>query len=150
MPKTKSSFNYFELINLFSINNAPAEIVHVGKQRGTSKIIKHRNSLYGILGAGIFRNHRANPAAALRAHATFCHPVLLSGLPALILTKNEITRIHKHHKNSFKISRSSMTTLQIQLSFFWLDHSQEQHYSICQCFVYLEGFLGLWAVIYIK
>ena len=107
---SKSSSNYFELMNIFSINNTPAEIVkvaeHVGIQRGTSnntpaiddRIVKHRNSLYGILGAGISRNHRANPAAALRAHDTFCHPVLLSGLPALILNKDDITRIHKHHK----------------------------------------------------
>ena len=113
-PSKKTTSNYFEIINLFSINNTPAEIVqvaeHVGIQRGTlnntpsidDRFIKHRNSLYGLLGAGISLNHRANPAAALRAHATFCHPVLLSGLPALILTKDEITRIHKHHKKSLQ------------------------------------------------
>ena len=56
-PASKSKFRYFESVNIFSINNTPAEIVpvaeHVGIQRGSlnntpaidDRIVKHRNAL---------------------------------------------------------------------------------------------------------
>ena len=46
------------------------------------------------------KSHRANPAASLRAHQTYCLPVLLSGLPTLILSSSEIKLIDQRFKTT--------------------------------------------------
>ena len=55
-----------------------------------------------VLHCGAARNHRANPAAALKLEHLYGTPVLLSGLGSLVLTKPEINQVNSHHKESLQ------------------------------------------------
>ena len=89
---------------------------HVGTLRSTDGNLPHildrfsayRKSMFALLPLGMARSHRANPAASLRAHQTYCLPVLLSGLPTLILSCSEIKLID--HK--LKITSQQLQKLQ--------------------------------------
>ena len=80
------------------------EVEHVGILRSIhgnqaqiqSRFQAYRSQLYAILPVGLSRSHRGNPAASLNAHQTYCLPVLLSGIPPLILKKAEIKLIDQY------------------------------------------------------
>ena len=81
---------------------------HVGTIRSTDgnlphildRFTAHRKSMFALLPLGMAKSHRANPAASLRAHQTYCLPVLLSGLPTLILSSSEIKLIDQRFKTT--------------------------------------------------
>ena len=54
--------------------------------------------IYAVLPAGLARRHHGNPAASLRVHQLYGIPVLLSGLSALVLSKQELDILDHHHK----------------------------------------------------
>ena len=74
--------------------------VHGNMLHLQSRFSAHRNQLYSILPMGLAKAHRANPAAAIRAHQIYCLPVLLSGTAALILKNTEVQLIVQHVKDT--------------------------------------------------
>ena len=66
----------------------------------SERLAAHRRSLFRVLPAGLALHHVANPAACLRVEKIYALPVLLSGLSALVLTKNEMDIISAHYKNT--------------------------------------------------
>ena len=66
------------------------------------RLVSHRKALGAILFTGMSRRHRANPLAAIRAEKIFVSPVLLSGLPSIILNKGEIKLISAHVKQTLE------------------------------------------------
>ena len=90
--------------------NFVSETEHVGVVRSThgnlphilERFTAHRKSMFAILPLGLARRHRANPAAALRAHQIYCTPVLLSGLSSMILTNKEIKFINQKIKTTLQ------------------------------------------------
>ena len=82
------------------------EAEHVGVVRSVhgnhphllARFVAHRRSLFKILPAGIAWANRGNPAANLRAHSTYCIPVLLSGLGSLALSASEVNLLDQHMK----------------------------------------------------
>ena len=105
---TKSSIPFST--HKVSIEGEQVEVVeeadHVGIVRSIhgnlvhiqSRFSAHRKQMGALLATGLARGHRANPAATLRAHQTYCLPVLLSGTPALVLKISEIHLIEQHVK----------------------------------------------------
>ena len=63
-----------------------------------SRLSAHTKAIMSVLPIGMAFTHRGNPAASLRVEKLYSTPVLLSGLPALVLTDPELSIIHHHHK----------------------------------------------------
>ena len=82
------------------------EAEHVGILRSVdgnlpnvmSRISAHTRALNVVLPVGLARGHRGNPAAALRIERLNGLSVLLSGLPALVLSNPEISTLHQFYK----------------------------------------------------
>ena len=58
----------------------------------------HTKAIMSILPTGMARGHRGNPVASLCLDKLYGTPVLLSGLPSLILADNELAAVHHHQK----------------------------------------------------
>ena len=58
----------------------------------------HTKALNSVLPVGVAKGHRGNPAACLRVEQLYGSPVLLSGLPSLVLKKSEISILHHYYK----------------------------------------------------
>ena len=63
-----------------------------------SRMSAHTRAIMSCLPTGMARKHRGNPAASLRLEKLYGTPVLLSGLPALVLADAELAPIHHYHK----------------------------------------------------
>ena len=63
------------------------------------RIKSHKRAIGGNLSVGLARSHRANPAASLRIERMYATPVLLSGVPCLVLTKADTNLLNQHYKN---------------------------------------------------
>ena len=66
------------------------------------RISAHDKQLHAVLPVGLALHHLGNPAAGLRILSLYCLPVLLSGLPALVLKKSEEDLITSHYKNTLR------------------------------------------------
>ena len=66
------------------------------------RISAHRSKLFSILPAGLSRHHRAKTSSCLIAERIYALPVLLSGLPALVLSRTELEALNNYHKNILK------------------------------------------------
>ena len=66
------------------------------------RVAAHNKKLFSVLPAGIALHHHANPAACLRVEQLYALPVLLSGLSALVLTKQETDIISACYKNTLQ------------------------------------------------
>ena len=81
------------------------EAEHVGIIRSTlgnspsilARISAHRNALSAVLHTGIAKGHRANPVSSVKINQLYGIPVLLSGLSTLVLTRNEVDIVDRHH-----------------------------------------------------
>ena len=62
----------------------------------------HKRAVGATLFAGTARQHRANLAASIKIENLYCLPVLLSGVPSLVLNKSEVNIIDQHFKNTLK------------------------------------------------
>ena len=106
---------YAKLISPISLNGheiAFAEQAeHLGILRSVSagnmpnimeRVSAHNKKLFSILPAGFSLHHHANPAACLRVEQLYALPVLLSGLSALVLTKQETDIISACYKNTLQ------------------------------------------------
>ena len=79
---------------------------HVGVLRSTegnlptifARISAHKKAIGSVLHTGMSRSHRGNPRASLRIEQLYGVPVLLSGLGAMILSKQEELLVEQHHK----------------------------------------------------
>ena len=79
---------------------------HVGVIRSPSgnlphllgRICAHKKSKAALLSSGVARRHRGNIAAALRVHTIYSLPVLLSGIPSLLLSSYEMNIIDSQHR----------------------------------------------------
>ena len=106
---------YAKLISPISLNGQ--EIVfseqaeHLGILRSVSagnmpnimeRVSAHNKKLFSLLPAGLSLHHHANPAACLRVEQLYALPVLLSGLAALVLTKQESDIISACYKNTLQ------------------------------------------------
>ena len=87
------------------------EAVHLGILRSVhpsnnsaivDRMSAHRRQLFSLLPSGIALDHHGSPAASLRAHALYCLPVLLSGLPTLVLSKGEIRTLGSYYKTNLQ------------------------------------------------
>ena len=63
-----------------------------------SRLSAHTRAVMAVLPSGMARGHSGNPAASLRLERMYGCPVLLSGLPSLVLNKSEIAVVHHHYK----------------------------------------------------
>ena len=62
-----------------------------------SRLAAHRNALAAVLHTGMAKGHRGNPSASIKINQLYGVPVLLSGISAQVLTRNEVDTIDRHH-----------------------------------------------------
>ena len=74
--------------------------VHGNLAHIQTRFSAHRKQMGAILAAGLAKSHRANPTATLRAHQTYCLPVLLSGTAALVLKVSEVQLLEQYVKDT--------------------------------------------------
>ena len=67
-----------------------------------SRLSSHTRAIMSVLPTGMAFSHRGNPAAGLRLEKLYGTPVLLSGLPSLVLTDTELSVVHNHHKTTLQ------------------------------------------------
>ena len=104
---------YPKLISTLSLNNHvlpfSEEAEHLGIIRTASpgnmvnvvqRVSAYKKKLHSLLPAGLALHHHGHPAARLRVERLYGVPVLLSGLSALVLSKQEQNIIYECHKNS--------------------------------------------------
>ena len=119
----ESSTFYWKLVSPVSLGKGKIEFSneaeHVGILRSVdgnlpnllSRMTAHTRALLAVLPAGLARGHHSNPAAGLRIELLYGSPVLLSGLPALVLSKAEIATLQHHYKlNLERIQRLHKAT----------------------------------------
>ena len=84
---------------------------HVGILRSTNgnnmpnildRMSSHTKSMCAVLPIWMARGHRGNPAASLRLERLYGCPVLLSGLPSLVLSTQEISVLQYHYKTNIQ------------------------------------------------
>ena len=113
-PGLESSVAYWKAVSPVTLGQQKiafsTEADHVGIVRSVhgnlpsilSRISAHNRALQSVLGAGIAKGHRGNPAASLRIEVLYALPILLSGIAALVLTKSEKDILHHHYKLSLE------------------------------------------------
>ena len=62
------------------------------------RISAHRRALASVLPVGAALHHKANPKATLQLERLYGGPVLLSGMPALVLSTRELGVVHRHQR----------------------------------------------------
>ena len=63
-----------------------------------SRLSAHPRAIKSVLPIGMAYSHRGNPAASLSIEKLYGTPVLLSGLPSLVLSDSKLAVIHHEHK----------------------------------------------------
>ena len=106
--------DYAKYMNPIQINNKEIPFVdtaeHVGVLRSSSgnhptilaRFKAHRQAVASVLHVGIARGHRGNPAAGFRVHQSYGTPVLMSGLAPLVLSKQDVSHIEQHYKETLR------------------------------------------------
>ena len=111
VPAKQENYVHLQMLrNNLQIDDYDIELVqsadHVGVLRSPegnmphilSRVSAHTRSLMSILPTGMALRHRGNPAASLRLDKLHSTPVLISGLPALVLSDPELAVVQHHHK----------------------------------------------------
>ena len=83
---------------------------HVGILRSPSgngpsilgRFSAHRNALSAILHEGLAKGHRANPSLGLKLEKLYALPVLISGLPSLVLSEKEFCSLESYYRGSLQ------------------------------------------------
>ena len=93
---------------------------HVGINRSSDggntlhvleRISAHQRAMASVLHTGAAQHHRASPAETLQLERLYGCPVLLSGLPSLVLTKKELSSVMRHHRITLcRLQRLPKTT----------------------------------------
>ena len=68
----------------------------------TSRIAGRTKSLYAVISCGMARNHRGNPAAAIRVESCYLAPKLFSGLACLYLSTSKIEVLSVHRRKTLQ------------------------------------------------
>ena len=99
-----------KICNPIKINNElipfSAVTEHVGILRSPSgnepaisaRFVAHRNALAAILHEGLAKGHRANPFLSLKLEKLYALPVLLSGLPSLVLSDKQMNLLESYYR----------------------------------------------------
>ena len=66
------------------------------------RLSAHKKSLAANLFAGTAKSHRGNLAATIKLEKIYSLPVLLSGLPPLVLTKTEVKILDQHYLTTLR------------------------------------------------
>ena len=110
--KLRDEAYYSQVISQLKMNDKlvsfSEEAEHVGIVRSIhgnlahiqSRFSAHKKQLHAILPVGLARAHRANTASVLRAHQTYCIPVLFSGAAALTLKTAEVNIMDQYLKDT--------------------------------------------------
>ena len=97
-----------------------------------NRLSSHRKAIMAVLPLGLAHRHRGNPITAFHMERLYASPVLLSGLPALVLTAQEVSVLHHHHKTH-------------------LERLQRLHQATPECVVmFLAGSLPLTATLHLR
>ena len=111
----KTEVSYLKEFSPVNLNGAKLDFQdnadHVGIVRSTTgnlpniltRITAHKNAVAALLHAGAANHHRGNPVASLRLEKIYGFPILLSGLGALVLTRQEITTISHHYLKTLQL-----------------------------------------------
>ena len=83
---------------------------HVGVIRSVSRngpailarMSAHRKALASVAFTGIAKGQKGNPAYIIRIEKLYATPVLLSGIPTLVLTSKELEMIDLHYINTLR------------------------------------------------
>ena len=67
-----------------------------------NRLSAHKRSLAANLFTGTARSHRGNLAASIKLEKLYSLPVLLSGLPSLVLSKTEVTLLDQHYLTTLR------------------------------------------------
>ena len=115
LPKTHIPFEtHLKSSSPVAMNNKNIEFVihteHVGIVRSTDgnlpnileRISAHKKSIGAVLSAGLGRGHRSNPTAGLHVNKLYGTPVLMSGLPSMVLKKPEVDLVNQHYKKTLQ------------------------------------------------
>ena len=86
------------------------EAEHVGVLRSSEGNIKHimdrltthRRAIAAVTPLGLQRRRRINPAASIRIQKIYGSPVLLCGIPSLILKESEVSIVHNYWKRTIQ------------------------------------------------
>ena len=85
-----------------------------------------------VLPSGMAYGHSGNPAANIQLERLYGCPVLLSGLAALVLSNQEISVLHHHHKTK-------------------LQQLQRLHQATPECVImFLAGSLSLTGILHLR
>ena len=114
--RCKDDIEYAKLISRIAMNDNAIpfsqEAEHLGVIRASSgsnlqhifsRISAHRGKLHTLLPIGMALNHNASVSASLKVEKMYALPVLMSDLPALVLTTYEIRILHNHYKNVLRM-----------------------------------------------
>ena len=113
--KMKTEVSYLKEFSTVNLNGTKLDFQdnadHVGIVRSTTgnlpniltRITAHKNAVAALLHAGAANHHRGNPVASLRLEKIYGFPILLSGLGALVLTRQEITTISHHYLKTLQL-----------------------------------------------
>ena len=110
-PRSANTYvDYYKLITPINIHGSDVKFSdtaeHVGVLRSPTgnmphilqRIGKHQKALAAVLFNGLGKKHRGNPAASLKIESIYALPVLLSGVPPLLLLKSELDALAQHYK----------------------------------------------------
>ena len=67
-----------------------------------NRLSSHKKSLAANLFTGTAKSHRGNLAASIKLEKLYSLPVLLSGLPSLVLNKSEIKLLDQHYTTTLR------------------------------------------------
>ena len=111
---TRDQVYYEKLVSPVNISGQKIlfteEAEHVGVLRSTEGNIKHimdrltahRRAIAAVTPLGLQRRRRINPAASIRIQKIYGSPVLLCGIPSLILKESEVSIVHNYWKRTIQ------------------------------------------------
>ena len=107
--------------------NFVEEAKHVAVTRSTmgnlphliNRFASHKKAISAVAPMGLSRRRKVNPAASIRIQKIYGTPVLLSGIPSLVLKQSEISLVNQFMKLTIQHQlRLPESTLPSVLAFF--------------------------------
>ena len=67
-----------------------------------ARLSAHTRAVFNVLSSGLAKSHSGNPASGLRVERLYGAPVLLRGLPSLVLSTAELSTLDLDYKTSLE------------------------------------------------